>query len=107
MSEIYIYRIRPVRAGMLTDGPTADEGAAVSAHFAYLQDLTKRGVVFLAGRTLSMPPDSFGIVIFRADTEAAARQVMEGDPVVRLNVMSADLFPFSLALLNKSVVADA
>lgn len=60
----FLYRIQPTRPAMLLES-TAEEQAVVGKHFAYLKDLTRRGVVVLAGRTLNSDPSSFGIVIFR------------------------------------------
>jgi len=83
---------------MLTDGPTPEEAEIVSAHFAYLKQLTEKGVVVLAGRTLNTDASCFGIVILHADSEDAARKVMENDPAVQSQVMCAELFPFHTAL---------
>ena len=100
MAEVkdYLYRLRPVRAGMLAEGPTEAEERTLAAHFAYLQELTDRGVVLLAGRTLATGPETFGLVVFRAADEAGARSLMAGDPAVRDGVMTAELFPFRVAL---------
>ncbi|MFO7609006.1 MAG: YciI family protein [Candidatus Krumholzibacteriia bacterium] len=94
----FVYRLHPVRPGMLADGPTADEERIIGEHFAYLQDLAARGTVKLAGRTLTTGPETFGICILEAADEATARAVMEGDPAVRHGVMTAELFPFRIAL---------
>lgn len=94
----FLYQIRPTRPEMLTQGPTPDETAAVERHFAYLKDLTERGIVLMAGRTLNSDAESFGICVFRAEDEAAARRIMEGDPAVAGGVMSAQLFPYRVAL---------
>jgi uncharacterized protein YciI len=104
MSEVthYLYRIQPTRLEMLTHGPTAEEAEIVTQHFAYLQRLTEEGVVVLAGRTLNTDERSFGIVIFRADSEEAARRVMEQDPAVRNRVMRAELYPYRIALMAKT-----
>jgi hypothetical protein len=51
----FIYVLRSARVEMLTDGPTVNEAAAIGEHFAYLQDLTAKGVVVLAGRPRTMP----------------------------------------------------
>jgi len=56
----------------------------------------------LAGRTLNTDERSFGIVIFRADSEEAARRVMEQDPAVRNRVMRAELYPYRIALMAKT-----
>ena len=97
----FLYRIRPTRPAMLIEGPTPDEGDVIGRHFTYLRDLTDRGIVVLAGRTLNTDPTSHGIVIFFADSEDAARGIMKSDPAVREGVMSAELFPYRIALLGK------
>jgi len=56
----------------------------------------------LAGRTLNTDERSFGIVIFRADSEEAARRVMDQDPVVHNRVMRAELYPYRIALMAKT-----
>jgi uncharacterized protein YciI len=83
---------------MLVDGPTPHEAEIVSQHFAYLQNLTRQGIVYLAGRTLNTDPSSFGIIIFQAESDESARAIMENDPAVRLGVMRAELFPYRIAL---------
>jgi hypothetical protein len=95
----YLYRIQPTRPAMLTDGPTGAEAEIVSQHFNYLKDLTERGIVILAGRTLNTDPTSFGIVIFNAVTDDAARAIVDHDPAVNQGVMRAELFPYRVALM--------
>ncbi len=97
----YLYRIQPIRPGMLAEGQTAEEERVVGEHFAYLQGLTERGVLILAGRTLNTDESSFGIVIFWALSEQAAREVMENDPALRQRVMRGELFPYRVALMGK------
>lgn len=97
--EQYLYKIQPTRPGMLTEGPTPEEETILSSHFAYLKDLTDRGVVILAGRTLNTDVSSFGIVIFKAGSEDDARQRMNDDPAVKHGVMRAELYPYRVALL--------
>ncbi len=83
---------------MLTQGPTDEESRIVSDHFAYLTQLRDIGVLILAGRTQTTGIDTFGIVIFRADDDEAAKAVMQHDPAVSNDVMGAQIFPFSVAL---------
>ena len=94
----FLYRIQPARPEMLTDGPTPQEERRVGEHFRYLQERTSEGVVLLAGRTLNTDPSSFGIVIFRAESEDEARALMLRDPAVAAGVFRAELFPYGLAL---------
>ena len=100
MANHYLYRIEPTRVAMLTDGPTEHEQAVVDRHFQYLSDLRSQGVVLLAGRTLNATDRDFGIVIFRASSEAEAREVMLGDPAIREQVMRGELFPYRVALFS-------
>jgi len=56
------------------------------AQLSYLEALTARGIGILGGRTLSTDESSFGIVIFRAESEEAARAIMTNDPAVQAGV---------------------
>jgi uncharacterized protein YciI len=98
----FLYRLQVTRAAMVTEGPTPAEQQVLGEHFAYLRDLARAGVVLLAGRTLTTDPLPFGLVIFFAVSESAARQVMDGDPAVKGGVMRAELFPYRIALLGQS-----
>jgi len=98
----YLYKIQPTRLEMLTTGLTPEEATIVAQHFAYLQDLTARGVVLLAGRTLNTDESAFGIVIFRADSVVSAQNIMTNDPAVKQGIMHAELYPYKIALLAKS-----
>jgi uncharacterized protein YciI len=96
-SKEFLYRLRPTRAEMLTEGPNKDESAALERHSSYLADLARRGIVRLAGRTQTDDPNTFGIVVFWASDESEAGQIMNEDPAVSRGVMSAELFPFKTA----------
>ena len=95
----WLYQLKPSRLGMLTEA-TPEETETVSRHFAYLQDLTKKGVMILRGRTLNYDESTFGICIFEAEDESAARMIMEADPAVRAGVMRAVLYPYKIALMR-------
>lgn len=99
--NLFMYLIRAVRLEMLTEGPTEEESAVLEKHFAYLQDLVKHGVVFLAGRTQNNDETAFGLVILRVESEEEARRIMNSDPAVREAVMRAELYPYRIALLGK------
>ncbi|HEY4823261.1 MAG TPA: YciI family protein [Candidatus Bathyarchaeia archaeon] len=96
----YLYKIQPVRLEMLSEGPTEAESRIVSDHFSYLKDLVERGAVILAGRTLNNDYSSFGIIIFKAESEDQARETVRNDPAVKNNVMRAELYPYRIALLK-------
>ena len=93
----FIYILKPTRLAMLTDSPTDEESSVLSRHAAYVEGLARRGVVELAGRTRTADESTFGLVIFRAESEKAARHIMLEDPAVRHGVMTATLFPYRIA----------
>lgn len=95
---VYLYKIQPVRPAMLTDGPTPDEAALVSQHFAYLQRLMSEGVLILAGRTTNTDYSSFGIALYTAADDEAARDILLNDPAVAQRVMRGEVYPYSVAL---------
>jgi uncharacterized protein YciI len=96
----YIYVLKVTRLEQLTEGPTEREQAVVAEHFAHLKKLTEEGVAILVGRTQNTDASTSGIVVFQAESEEAARELMESDPAVVNGVMSATLYPFRIALMN-------
>lgn len=101
--EKFLYKLTPTREDMLSAGLTNPENAVIEAHFAYLSELKEKGVVLLAGRTTNTDVSSFGVVIFTAENEGAARLIMADDPAVKGHVLAADLFPFRVALMGGPV----
>jgi uncharacterized protein YciI len=101
LQKQFLYRVRVVRAEMMKN-PTQEESAVAQEHFNYLKDLNSKGIIILAGRTLNTDETPFGIVIFHAESEAAAKKIMEGDPGVRKGIFHADLFPFRVALMEST-----
>jgi uncharacterized protein YciI len=100
----FLYKLHATRADMLKTGPTKEEGAVVEEHFEYLKNLTREGAAILVGRTLTTDESAFGITIFRAESEEAAREIMNNDPAVKKGVMRATLFPFRVALMEGKTV---
>ncbi len=103
MLSHYLYRIRPAREGFLAES-TPEEDAIVAQHFEYLRSLTEQGVVLLAGRTLTDDAGSHGVVVFCADSDGAARTVMNADPAVAAGVFRAELYPFRIALVSENII---
>jgi uncharacterized protein len=97
----FLYKLQLVRRDMLRTGPDEREQAAVAEHFAYLQDLNARGAIILVGRTLTTDENTMGLTVFRAESEDAARRIMNDDPVVRKGVMTATLYPFKVVFQGK------
>jgi len=85
---------------MVTRGPTDEEASVLSEHVNYLEGLAKEGVVLLFGRTQNNDSSTFGIVIFRAESDDKARLIMNNDPGVKKGVMRAEMFPYKVYGLN-------
>jgi uncharacterized protein YciI len=98
----FISIVRATRAGMLTGGPTPEEASVIEHHFRYVQDLVQQGTALLVGRTTRHDPDTFGLVIFRADDEEAAVRLAAADPAVAEGVMAAEVHPFDVLLLSQT-----
>ena len=98
---IYILQVSPrfQQESSWTDA----ENAVVTRHFERLAQATKAGQVILAGRTNEPLDRTFGIVIFEAESEAAAREFMESDPAVAAGLMTATLHPYAVALIKGGI----
>ncbi len=99
-TSIYMYTLELIRPAIKTEGPTEIEAASAKRHWAYLQDLAAKGQLIFAGRTLSIEEDGFASVILRADSEAAARSVMESDPGIWEGLFRGHLFPYQVLLMG-------
>ena len=97
---IYVLRLVP----RLYDDTkwTKEDNAALGRHFIRFQEAVKSGQLILAGRTKEAGDKTFGIAIFRASDEAAARKFMESDPAVVAKLMTAELHPFFVALQREA-----
>lgn len=93
----YLYLIHPFRDGFF-EQPTPKEETAMAEHFVYLEKATAAGTVLLAGPCLD---ETFGLVVFRAEDEAAAQAFMLNDPSIKSNVMMAELHPMRVSLQGK------
>jgi uncharacterized protein len=102
LQKLFLYRVQPVRPDLLRSAPTPEESKILDEHFNYLKDLTAKGVVLLVGRTTNTDESSFGIIIFHAESEEAARRIMESDPAVQNRVFNGVLFPFRIVLAVSS-----
>ncbi len=92
--------LTPGRPDLLTSGPTEAEIAAVGRHFAYWQGLVEAGVALVVGRTQTTGPDTLGLAIFRAETEAEAQEIAKIDPGIVAGVFHFRVMPYQVALLG-------
>ncbi len=93
----WIYFIHPPRdnfAATMTD----EEKRVWDVHFERLERLLAEGVMVLVGPTLGVV--NTGIAIFEAPDEAAARRIMDEDPVITRGYARGELRPFRISLLR-------
>jgi uncharacterized protein len=98
----FIYVLRLVPRLYSDSAWTKEDNMALSQHFTRFQRAVETGELILAGRTQEPGDKTFGIAIFEATDEAAARKFMESDPAVVAGLMTAELHPFSVALQRKN-----
>lgn len=98
----FIYVLRLVPRLYADSAWTKEDDAVLKRHFARFQEATKSGLLILAGRTSESGDKTFGIAIFEAPDEDAARKFMESDPAVVAGLMTAELHPFAVALERKT-----
>ena len=79
-----------------------EDKAALDRHFNRFKEAIQSGQLILAGRTQEPGDQAFGIAIFVAADEAAARKFMEEDPAVVAGLMTAELHPFVVALERRN-----
>ena len=97
---IYVLRLVP---RLYSDANwTKEDETVLERHFARFQEATKSGQLILAGRTKEPGDKTFGVSIFEAPDETAARAFMQADPAVAGGLMTAELHPFAVALERKN-----
>jgi uncharacterized protein YciI len=97
---IYVLRLVP---RLYSDANwTKEDKLALDRHFARFKHAIETGELILAGRTREPGDKTFGIAVFEATDEAAARIFMESDPAVVAGLMTAELHPFAIALQHKN-----
>ena len=53
-----------------------------------------------AGKTDGLDGKTFGLVIFEAEDLETARRTMMADPALVTGIMTADLYPYTIALIR-------
>ena len=97
---IYVLRLVP---RLYSDAAwTKEDEMVISRHLTRFRHAIEKGELILAGRTKEPGDKTFGIAIFEAADEAAARAFMESDPAVMAGLMTAELHPFAVALQRKN-----
>jgi len=96
----FLYQLKLIPSLLSEENWTERENDIVSRHFEALKKAEQDGTVILAGRTLNMDTEGFGIVIFEVESAEEAQLFMESDPAVKEGIMTATLFPYRVALMR-------
>jgi uncharacterized protein YciI len=103
MHFIYVLKLKELYTN--PNAWTEETNKVLEMHWSYLVDLHKKGIMDAVGRTNYEVdnPEMFGIAVFHAPNEQDARKIMNNDPCVKYEVMSATLHPFNLALIKGAI----
>lgn len=101
-TQAFIYMLKLVPRLHDDNKWTKEDKEALDRHFTRLKEAAKSGELILAGPTQEPGNKRFGIVIFRASDEAAARKFMESDPAVVAKLMTAELHPFNVHMQRQA-----
>lgn len=93
-AKTFVYVLRLIPRLHEDSAWTEKDVAIVQRHAARLTAETNARRVILAGRTTEPGDRTFGLVIFEAADETAARAYMQADPAVAEGVMTATLHPY-------------
>ncbi|NOU92318.1 hypothetical protein GC093_03580 [Paenibacillus sp. LMG 31456] len=91
----FVYMFKPKREDFLQT-LSLEEMAAMGAHFEYCNGLHAEGALLMSG---ACTDGAYGMVVFKADSEEAARRIFENDPVVIANIVDAELHPYKVLKL--------
>lgn len=92
----FIYVLKLIRPEPV-DNMSPQEEEIINEHFEHLKRGLNEGTLILAGPCLDR---AFGIVIFRSPSQKEAETFMNSDPAVIKGLMTAELHPFRISLMN-------
>jgi len=97
----FIYILKLIPTLLNVENWTDRDEEIVDRHFVKLQELLRDGKLVLAGKTSGLDEKTFGIVILEVESEEEAMNIMINDPTVAEGIMTAELYPYEVALIKK------
>lgn len=73
----------------------------IAEHSKKLQTLTEQGICIFAGHTTNLDDNGFGIIVVRAESEAAAQEIIDNDDLVKAGLIRGTVFPFQVVTSGK------
>lgn len=98
----FVYVLRPTPLLREEENWSERDHKAAEAHREYIEGLTENGTLILAGRTVPLDTRTFGLVIFEAASEEAARAIMANDPGITRGIMTGELHAYRVAVQRKA-----
>lgn len=98
----YVYKLILVERLFEEKNWTEKDEKITSDHFKYLLNLQKENKIILAGKTEGLTSDTYGLVIFSAETDVEAENIMKNDPAVKNNIMYGFLQRYNVAIFNEN-----
>ncbi|WP_335872388.1 YciI family protein [Bacillus sp. 2205SS5-2] len=96
----FVYVLKLIPRLLKEDQWKESDQEIVEEHFHTLKKMQQDGQLILAGRTLQMDETTFGLVIFEANSMTDAKMMMKNDPAVKKGIMTAEIFPYRVALMR-------
>lgn len=96
MAQYYAIRTRATRPGMRAESLNEAERAAFAKHVPWLQAQVDAGAMIFVGRTALAVAGGWALSIIKAESEDAARQIMNSDPFVQGGVVVPELIAFEV-----------
>ncbi len=94
----FVYQLIPPRPTFAAD-MTADEQAIMGEHGSYWSELFDQGRVIVFGPVLD-PSGAWGLAVVEADGIDTVRALGDGDPAVRSQMCTYDVFAMASALVR-------
>jgi uncharacterized protein YciI len=92
----FVGQARPKRENFI-QSMTPEEQAIFAQHFAYCEKLHSEDKLLLSG---ACSDGAFGMVMYKAETEAEARSMFENDPLVQSGITDTEFHPFKIVRLQ-------
>jgi uncharacterized protein YciI len=83
-----------------------EANAALTGHGEYWQKQLKEGKAVLAGGMKGDYWDNVALIIFEANSEAAANEIVKNDPAVKAYVFQAQVRPFDVHFITNKYPTD-
>lgn len=98
----FIYRITLIDRLYVEENWTMEDEKIVEEHLQHLTELKNQNKLVLAGKTHGLSEDTFGIVIFSADSLDEATKIMNRDPGIKKSIMIGHLQQYDVAVFNSN-----